>query len=89
MSVPHLLYEGTDLVYKLLQERSCCVICKRSQIPQTLQRISYWLVHFRCRYVYTFTHCKWRHWTDLLEQVCMHMNIVAIVLQKVVVGHVG
>ena len=34
-----------------------------------------------------FTHCKWTHWTDLLERVYMHVNIV--VLHKVVVGHVG
>ena len=83
VSVPYLHYEWTDLVYKLLQERNCCVICKRSQIPQTLhvQRISYLGVDI------LFTHCKWTHWTDQDRTGCMHVNIV--VLYKVVVGHAG
>ena len=81
VSVPYLHYEWTDLVYKLL--------CYLQEVTNPSNTTAYIVFGWCILGVdIPFTHFKWTpHWTDLLEQVCMHVNIV--VLHKVVVEHVG
>ena len=84
MSIPYLHYEWTDLVYNAREKLLCYLQEITNPSNTTVYVVFGWCI---LGVDILFTHCKWTHWTFLLEQVYMHVNIV--VLHKVVVGHVG